>query len=250
MTYLIYIIKFKIITPILQILSFFFKDINKFKNKDFVYYTNDNVDPLSKLLMKFNLHEAREIKFSKYLFDKMHTIEAGGGIGLMSLYIRKKIDNAKFIILEPNTLFHPLIKNNLKVNNFSLENTLLLNKALSVGKPKKIKFIQQQNPFANKIYSENKTYNYSIKKDEIEVETTTINQIIKDYGLGDFQLIMDIEGEEYNVFLKDNGWLERCKCIIYECHYRNKELEKINNYLIKSGFKMIKKNENIFLFKK
>ena len=250
MNYFIYFIKFKLAKPILQKVSFFFKNLNKFKNKDFVYYTDENVDSLSKLLMKFNLHEMREIKLSEYLIKDMDTIEAGGGIGLMSLYIKRKINDSKLIILEPNILFHPIIKKNLKANNFNLNSITILNKALSIGKSKKIKFIQQQNPFANKLESKKEILNYSIKRNEIEVETISVKEIINHHNLKDFQLVMDIEGEEYNVFLEDNEWLNNCKCIIYECHYKNKELTQINNYLIKSGFKLTKKNENIFLFKK
>ena len=59
---------------------------------------------------------------------------------------------------------------------------------------------------------------------------------------------MDAEGEEFNILIKNNNWLKKCKCILYECHYKKDKLTYINNFLISSGFKLIQKNENVFLF--
>ena len=250
MEFYIYYFKFKIIKPIIQIFSFFFKDLKKFNNNDFIYYVDETVDSLSKLLMKFDLHESRERKLSNDLISNMDTIEAGGGIGLMSLYIKRKIRNSKLIILEPNAEFHPLIKKNFTANNYYLENITILNFALSSNNLKKITFIEQQNPFASKVFSNQDVLNYSVKRTEREIETISINRIIEKYSLEEFQLVMDIEGEEYNVLLNDNSWLNKCQCILYECHYKKRDLTRINDFLIKSGFKLTRKTENVFLFKR
>ena len=70
------------------------------------------------------------------------------------------------------------------------------------------------------------------------------------YNLKEFQLILDIEGEEVNVIKNNNQWMDNCNCILLENHLPKVRLEELNNYIINKGFRIIQKKENVFLFKK
>ena len=61
---------------------------------------------------------------------------------------------------------------------------------------------------------------------------------------------MDIEGEEYNVILKNNSWILKCSMILFENHLNYKKSKKLIKVLEKKGFKEIDKFENVYLFRK
>ena len=84
MEFYYYWLKFKLLLPIVKFLSFFYKNQTIFKNKDFIYFVNNSVDPITKFLMKFDLYEKKERKLINNLLNNLDTIEVGGGIGLIS----------------------------------------------------------------------------------------------------------------------------------------------------------------------
>ena len=199
--------------------------------------------------MQFNLFEKKERKLINNLDENLDTIEIGGGIGLVSLYIKKKIKNSKLIILEPNHKFHKLIQKNFTKNNFDLKDVIILNSAVSSEDAENVSFFEHETPFVNKIHSQSIDYGFK-KINEKKINTVSLNSILNNYKLNNFQLVMDAEGEEFNILLNNNNWLKKCRSILYECHYKKEKLNEINNYLIKSGFNLIKKNENVFLLRK
>ena len=48
-------------------------------------------DPITKFLMKFNIYEKKERSLIKYMDNNTDIIEAGAGIGLISMYLKKKL---------------------------------------------------------------------------------------------------------------------------------------------------------------
>ena len=81
--------------------------------------------------MRFNLYEKKERSLVSKLLNNTNIIEAGGGIGLISMYLKKKVADKKLIILEPNRKMNDLILNNFKINKFNLKNIKILNYELS-----------------------------------------------------------------------------------------------------------------------
>lgn len=199
--------------------------------------------------MFHDLYEKKERRLINFLDDDLDVIEAGGGIGLISMYIKQKIKNKKLIILEPNERLNNIIKNNFKINNFTNENFILLNYALSDETDQIVNFQKFESSMANTISKEVLDYNFK-KTESTRVKTLSINEIIKKFNLKDFQLVLDIEGAELDVLTKNNDWLLNCKKILLENHFEKRRLNYINNYLLQKKFQLIKKNENVFLFSK
>jgi len=226
-----------------------FKNQTKFKTKEFDYIVPENFDPITKFLMKLNIYEKKERSLLNNMFDNTDVIEAGAGIGLISMYIKKKIKNKKLIMVEPNIKMNEIIINNFLINNFNKEEINILNYGLSDTERKNVPFQKFESDMANTISKE--TLNYNLKKQNIEtIETVNINNIVKKYNLKEFQLILDIEGEEVNVIKNNNQWIDNCNCILLENHLPKVRLKELNNYIINKGFQIIQKKENVFLFKR
>lgn len=226
-----------------------FKNQTKFKTKEFDYIVPENFDSITKFLMKLNIYEKKERSLLNNMFDNTDVIEAGAGIGLISMYIKKKIKNKKLIMVEPNIKMNEIIINNFLINNFNKEEINILNYGLSDSERKNVPFQKFESDMANTMSKE--TLNYNLKKQNIEtIETININNIVKKYNLKEFQLILDIEGEEVNVIKNNNQWMDNCNCILLENHLPKVRLKELNNYIINKGFRIIQKKENVFLFKR
>ena len=50
----------------------------------------ENFDSITKFLMRFNIYEKKERSLLNDMFDDTDVIEAGAGVGLISMYIKKK----------------------------------------------------------------------------------------------------------------------------------------------------------------
>ena len=209
----------------------------------------ENFDSITKFLMRFNIYEKKERSLLNDMFDDTDVIEAGAGVGLISMYIKKKIDKKKLIMVEPNTKMNEIIINNFLINNFKKEDINILNYGLSNTERQNVIFQKFESDMANTI--SNETLDYNLKKQNTEtIETISINSIVKKYNLKKFQLILDIEGEEVNVIKNNNEWIDNCNCILLENHLPKIKLNELNNYIINKGFKIVQKKENVFLFKK
>lgn len=249
MEFYYHFVKFKIFLPIIRLLSFLFKNQTKFKTNEFNYVVPENFDSITKFLMRFNIYEKKERSLLNDMFDDTDVIEAGAGVGLISMYIKKKIDKKKLIMVEPNTKMNEIIINNFLINNFKKEDINILNYGLSNTERQNVIFQKFESDMANTI--SNETLDYNLKKQNTEtIETISINSIVKKYNLKKFQLILDIEGEEVNVIKNNNEWIDNCNCILLENHLPKIKLNELNNYIINKGFKIVQKKENVFLFKK
>ena len=102
---------------------------------------------------------------------------------------------------------------------------------------------------ANTISKETLDYNFK-KKNTDRINTITIDYILKKYEIKNFQLVLDIEGEELNVLKKNNNWILNCQSILLENHLPKKKLDELNNFVIQKGFHIKDKKENVFLFVK
>lgn len=249
MEFYYYILKFKVFLPIIKLISFFFNKKTKFKSDEFKYEVSKDFDNISKFLMYFNLYERKERELIKDLDNNLTTIEAGGGVGLISMFLKKKCNDKDLIIIEPNTKLNSIIKNNFSINSLEFSKTHIINKALSDKNGEIVEFHKFQTSMANTIYAD--ALNYNFKKIESEkIETISINYILDKFNIQNFQLILDIEGAEMDVITKNNIWLSKCKHILLENHFDKEKLNILNNFIISKNFKLTKKKENVFLFSK
>ena len=242
-------LRFKFFSYIIKLYSKFFINQKIFKIGKFKFFTASETDSITNFLLKFNLWESKERKLIKNIHKNLHTIEAGGGIGTISLFLRDHIGPiSKLIILEPNKKFVKLIKHNFEINNLSNSNNIILENALSHNETKDVLFHDFDLPFENKLNLDSYQFTKKTSKN-FYVDTINIKKLLEIYKIDNFQLIIDVEGEEYNIINLSNQWLKKCKFIMFEAHHNQIKMRNIMNVLLENKFKLYKKNYNVYLFK-
>ncbi len=230
-------------------LSFLFKYETRFKTKEFIYVVPENFDPITKFLMKLNIYEKKERTLLKLMKNDTDIIEAGAGIGLISMYLKRKIKFNRLIMIEPNKKMNEIIKKNFLINNFHNSDIHILNYGLSDSERENVTFHKFESDMANTISQDTLDYNLKIKEAD-QIDTISIDKIIEKYNIKKFQLVLDIEGEELNVLRNNNKWMDNCSSILLENHLPKVKLNKLNQYVVSKGFQIVKKKENVFLFVK
>ncbi len=198
--------------------------------------------------MKFNIYELKERSLVEKMLKDIDIIEAGAGIGLISMYLKKKTSDKNLVMIEPNKKMNGIIKKNFTLNGFSEDQIIIENYGLSDEIRNNVPFQKFESDMANTISVESLDYNFR-KKDTDYIDTININSVIAKYDIKKFQLVLDIEGEEANVLTKNNEWLKNCRTILLENHLPKEKLLELNNYILSQNFQIVDKKENVFLFK-
>lgn len=243
-------LRFKIFYKLITIYSKLLINQKIFKIDNFQFYNFEGKNSMSNFLLKFGMWEIKERKLIKYIDKNVDTIEAGGGIGSMSIFLRNHIGlDSKLLVLEPNPRLAKIIKKNFQLNKFDdFKKNIIIQKALSYHEKSDITFYEFDEPFENKLSLD--SYEYTRQtKNYLSVETTNINNILKKYNIDDFQLIIDVEGEELNIISRENEWLRKCRYIMFEVHHNSSNFQKILNSLNENNFKFYKKNYNVYIYK-
>jgi FkbM family methyltransferase len=229
---------------LLDIIFFFLK---KFNADNLVFCGNKHTDGFVKFLMFFNLYKKNERKLVKYLFSDLDTIEAGGGIGLVSMFLKRKIGNKKLIILEPNKFNHKTILKNFKSNSLAINPKNILEYGIRDYDQKNAKFNLYKSNFANS-FSDNSIYkdSFAKKKASIKINTISIPSLMKNFKIKKFQLVIDIEGGEYNLIKNNNNWMRHCKAVLLENHLDENKTKEM--FSILKGNKFIYKKNQVIVF--
>ncbi|MDG7037177.1 MAG: FkbM family methyltransferase [Nitrososphaerota archaeon] len=167
-------------------------------------------------------------------------IDAGANIGVFTIIASTLTGtNGKIIAIEPDPGNIKILKNNIKLNN--LKNVEIIDKALYRESGKKIKF----NLNDVKIITD--------KKEEgtknIEVETTTFDDIITQRAIQPHVLKMDIEGAEKFALLSAENTMKTLNYFEGEIHSRE-DFDVLMNFSSLFSFKRepIESMHNVFSF--
>ena len=188
-------------------------------------YNIDYTDPLALY------HEINDIFNNRiYHFESKtrqpNIIDAGGYIGLATLYFKSIYPDAKITVFEPDPSIFSVLEKNMQQNN--LKDLSLVKSGL--GKKNDTCFFYQDQSDGGSIYQ-----NTEAKK--IKVNITTLSKYItKPIDL----LKMNIEGAEGDVFEEIKDKLPLIKEIIFEYHAFSdlpQNLGNILNLLDKNGFR-------------
>lgn len=143
-------------------------------------------------------------KISRFLPRDIDVIEFGAGSGYISCFTNKLLQGKRHIVFEANPILTPIIENNRDINGCNFE---VVGKAYAFGKP----FID---------------YPVTTAHDNIvalsrpvvfKVEAVSLGDVVEQYNLDWYSLIMDIEGAEFDI-VNEAKALEKCKHMIIEIH--------------------------------
>jgi FkbM family methyltransferase len=117
-------------------------------------------------------------------------VDIGAHIGVFVVMAAKYAKNGKVYSFEPMPENFTLLKYNIRING--LKNVVAIRKAMSGKKGRRKLFINDCTS-AHSFYLKTKK--------TIEVETTTFDDFVKEYGIKHINLLkMDCEGAEYDIF--------------------------------------------------
>ena len=231
--------------------NFFFGSIykllfNNFYYKNLVFNLKSFRLPISyysSFLFKTYEYNDR-ILIEKHINKKNNCIIIGGGLGFIATlcFVKSK---KKILVFEIDKSICDNLSQNLSKNlcKFILYNKNLLINNNFVKKYKKYKYFFYHNDFlSNSIYRKsNKIF---------KVENISSKKVL---NFNKFNtLVIDAEGME-KYYINNIKFLTNINFLFFELHYdllNSKEIEKVNNILIKNNFFLVEKCFNSFFYKR
>lgn len=170
-----------------------------------------------------------------------YIIDAGGNIGLTTLYFKKKFPNAHIVSVEPDERNMCVLKKNIILNRLK---QITFVKGGLWGKEDKLKI--------DRSFRDGKDWSITLVSDSSNLASSsikayTISDIISNYHFPVVDILkIDIEGAERFVFEHDihvAAFLKKVKFIAIEIHDEFNIREKILNQLNENGFSIFHNGE-------
>ncbi len=231
-------------TILLSIAGYLLRRIlkNKIRSGNNIINTNNKlVSNLTVALVYFNRYEKDEIYLcKKYLKSEIDIVELGTSIGVVASNIQQHFDVSKMVCVEANPLLNNLLKKTIKLNDF--KNTVLVNVAIS-DSDQPIFFSTRGSNELGKI----------VKHSEIKVNAKSLQLIIKENNILDYNLVCDIEGAECSFILGEG--LKNCQLAIIELHSsvwkgRYYSIDDLSYIIQEMGFDLLENINKTFVFKR
>ena len=186
---------------------------NKIKHRELIIEDKDKIiSNFTRSLIRHNLYEKYELEASSILFNKPEDlIDLGSSIGIVSLSTAMKQKRKKIVLVEPVIEYLEFSK---KLFYQYSENTHhFVNKAVDYSN--KDIFLEKKDILNSEI-------NYLDGKN---IDKTTLFQIVSEYNIDFFNLIIDIEGKSFEPIFEDEKIIEKCKNLIIDEEFDTKYTE-------------------------
>jgi FkbM family methyltransferase len=161
----------------------------------------------------FRCYESAEIRSIKFLEPTLHTIELGSSIGVVSALILQRLAVGKepgITCVEANRAVSGLLERNLKRASPGKSFNILSRAVCYTGNS--CHFESSRDTTIGKISNSNPGLG------AIEVKAITLAQLLTEQKIDNYQLVMDIEGVEWDVLLQDSDALKKCQIMVVEIH--------------------------------
>jgi FkbM family methyltransferase len=189
------------------------------------------VNPVTAGELLFRLYERHELALIRQTMLKGYdVVELGAGIGVTGSVTAKRLDGAgRLICLEANPALLPVLKRNLERHRGSTE-VVVVHGALAYA-DEAVAFVPSAVHLSSRIGA--------AESEGTEVPTFTLADIVRDYQVGDFVLVSDIEGAERAMIAEDSGALRRCRQLIIELHGTQAQIAMMVEQLSGLGFRVV-----------
>jgi FkbM family methyltransferase len=189
----------------------------------------------------FRLYEAAEASVTrKKLRGDLDLVELGASIGgITTIALNKLNADRKAVIVEASPSLIRLLREN--VRNTSRKNTIIVNAALSYhpSPDGTVRFAAASYNLAGRII-------YDHAENAVAVRAVTLSELISKYDIGDYVLLIDIEGAEAEILLEDTAALKRCKQIIVEGDDFHCPFSITIDRMKSAGFKITDRNRGVY----
>ena len=203
---------------------------------------NPRVTTRRKSILFFGLYEKAEVTaIDKYLRPDLPVIELGGGIGVLSCVINKKLDNPKnHVVLEADPELLPTLEKNRGLNqcNFTIEHG-----ALGYG----------SEPLALYLNEFPGTSLQGSGSPTVQVRPVSLEYLIAKNRFQSATLIADIEGAEAELIEHEIHILKKnVKALFFELHLDKigkSRWENLEMKLYDAGFSLVDQIEKTYHFR-
>jgi FkbM family methyltransferase len=171
----------------------------------------DAVRPADKASLFWGIYESAEYRFVRdHLLSGFDTIELGSGIGVISAHIARKLNSdCKLVCVEASPALQELLCQNVR-NNAPLRDASFVQAAIYYEK-------HSHESVSLQINGSHLSSSVDVRRDPMKlllVPCITLKSIIKAFGIGRYQLVMDIEGAEVGLIQRDREALSNCILLI------------------------------------
>ncbi|HTF69600.1 MAG TPA: FkbM family methyltransferase [Edaphobacter sp.] len=179
----------------------------------------------------------------RFIQPEWGIVELGACIGVVACVTNKLLKNpTNHVVLEINPLVLPLLKANRDANGCAFQ---VIDKALAYD-VKTITFNPWLDFWGNSLY-------HSGDQPPVTVMTTTLTDILQEQRFDKFALICDIEGQEYEMIMREPDTVEKAELIIMEVHPHilgDDKVQRIISQLTELHFEIIARSVNVITLRK
>jgi|HubBroStandDraft_3_1064219.scaffolds.fasta_scaffold66591_1 FkbM family methyltransferase len=179
----------------------------------------------------------------RYIRPEWPVVELGGCFGVVACVTNKLLRNPEaHVVVEANPLVIPLLISNRNINHCSFK---IVNRALAYDADT-VTFCPERDFWGNSLY-------HNGGQPPVTVPATQLGQILREEGFEKFSLICDIEGQEYELVMRELDALGKAELIILEVHphvIREEQIHALMSKLAARGFKTIDRSAQVIVLSK
>lgn len=173
-----------------------------------------------KAMLLFRLYESSEQRFlRRYLRRDLDVVELGSSLGVISSQIARRLRPGRRLVgVEANPRMVALARRNV-ARNAPGSGATIVHAAVSYAAGDQATFYAHRDSLASSLTP---TVNSSVTA--VAVPATTLGALLREQRIvGDFALVSDIEGGEWDMLQHDAEALHRCQQLIIELHEVNSD---------------------------
>jgi len=180
----------------------------------------------------------------KYIQPEWPVVELGGCIGVVACITNKLLQNPKaHVVLEANPMAVPYLEANREANGCSFK---IVNQAIAYDSDK-VTFTPSLDFCGNSV-----DRNVSTEV-EVTVPATQLSRILEDEQFQKYALICDIEGQEYELVMREAEAIRKAEVVIMEIHPHiigEQETGALISRLENLGFRIAEQSALVWVFSK
>jgi FkbM family methyltransferase len=81
-----------------------------------------------------------------------------------------------------------------------------------------------------------------------KVQARTLSSILRQHSVGEYSLVIDVEGAEHELIAHDKEALSKCRCIIAELHGNSKDKQAFCEALTSIGMRIVEQKHSVVAF--
>lgn len=174
--------------------------------------SSPRIVPAIKAMLFFEIYERSEIEQAQaFLAPQYDVIECGASIGANTMQIMMRVAG-KVVAVEADAELARILSNNLEENFGPSHKCAIVNAAVDYSGAEAIEFSPGSDSLRGRVDSGQN----NLAHPKVRVPAVSLESLIQRYGLGDFVLVLDVEGAEAGIFLHGFEALKKCYRIVCE----------------------------------